>query len=283
MDNWILLTILYAIFLSLFEATKKKAIEKNSIYEVLALFSLIAFFLVLFITRDAFKINYIFLPIIFFKSSIIVIAWILGLKALDGISISKYGIIKTSKIIFSVLLSMLIVGEKITIITLLGMSIVILGLILVSRTTDNEENKKSSTKLIIFLLISCLLNSISAIIDKKILFHIASSQLQFWLLLFLTVYYWAILIIKRKKIDFNKIKKNYCIPLIAICLVVGDRLLFIANDNSNSQVIIMTRLKQLSVIISILLGKLLFAEKDIMKKLLYSILIIIGIIVIVCF
>ena len=43
MNNWILLTILYAIFVAIFESAKKKAVEKNSIYEVLANFSLIAF------------------------------------------------------------------------------------------------------------------------------------------------------------------------------------------------------------------------------------------------
>ena len=39
----------------------------------------------------------------------------------------------------------------------------------------------------------------------------------------------------------------------------------------------MTMIKRLSVIISIILGKILFKEKDIIKKLLYSILIILGI------
>ena len=54
MDNWILLTIIYAIFVAFFECAKKKAVEKSSIYNVLADFSLIAFILTFFITKDAF-------------------------------------------------------------------------------------------------------------------------------------------------------------------------------------------------------------------------------------
>ena len=127
------------------------------------------------------------------------------------------------------------------------------------------------------LIISCFLSSISAIIDKKVLLHITSGQLQFWFLLFLTMYYWIILIIRKEKINFEEIRKNYWIPITAITLVVGDRFLFIANKNVDSKVIIMTMLKQLSVIISIILGKILFKEKNIIKKLLYSILIILGI------
>lgn len=191
--------------------------------------------------------------------------------------ISLYSMIKISKIIFSVLLSYLFLGEKITFITLIGMSIIILGLILVNRTVNKEENKEKSFKLVILLVISCLLNSISAIIDKKVLLHITSGQLQFWFLLFLTIYYWIILIIKKEKISFKEIRKNYWIPIVAITLVVGDRFLFIANENTESKVIIMTMLKQLSVIISTILGKVVFKEKDIIKKLLYSILIIGGI------
>ena len=277
MNNWILFTILYALFVAFFESAKKKAVERNSIYEVLANFSLIAFLLTFFITKDAFKIDYSYLPLIFFKASIIVIAWILGVKVLEKMQISLYSMIKISRIIFSVLLSYLCLGEKITFITLIGMSIIILGLIFVNKTVNKEERKEKSIKLVILLLISCLLNSISAIIDKKILLHITSGQLQFWFLLFLTMYYWVILLMKKEKINYKEIKKNYWIPVAAIALVVGDRFLFIANENVDSQVIIMTMLKQLSVIISIILGKIIFKEKEITKKLLYSMLIIGGI------
>ena len=277
MNNWILFTILYALFVAFFESAKKKAVERNSIYEVLANFSLIAFLLTFFITKDAFKIDYSYLPLIFFKASIIVIAWILGVTVLEKMQISLYSMIKISRIIFSVLLSYLFLGEKITFITLIGMSIIILGLILVNKTLNKEERKEKSIKLVILLLISCLLNSISAIIDKKILLHITSGQLQFWFLLFLTMYYWVILLMKKEKINYKEIKKNYWIPVAAIALVVGDRFLFIANENVDSQVIIMTMLKQLSVIMSIILGKIIFKEKEITKKLLYSMLIIGGI------
>ena len=199
MNNWILLTILYAIFVAIFEIAKKKAVQKNSIYEVLAFFSLIAFLLTFLITKDAFKIDYSYLPIIFIKSSIIVIAWILGVIVLKKMQISLYSMVKISSIIFSVLLSYVFLGEKITIITLIGMNIVILGLILVNKTANKEKSKEKSMILIVLLLISCLLNSISAIIDKKVLLYITSGQLQFWFLLFLTIFYWIILIIKKKE------------------------------------------------------------------------------------
>ena len=72
--------------------------------------------------------------------------------------------------------------------------------------------------------------------------------------------------------------KNYWILLAAISLTVGDRFLFQANEIPESKVSIMTLIKQFSVIEGIILGKIFFKEKNIIKKLLCSLLIIIGII-----
>lgn len=279
MNNWIILTILYAFFVSLDEVLKKKATKINSVYEVLACFTPIALILTFIITNDIFDINYHFLPIIFLKSTVVVIAWVLGLKALDGLQLGTYGIIKASRIIFSIFLSCIFLNEKMNLITLFGILIIIIGLILVSTTANNDSNKKNSIKLTLLFLISCFCSSISAIMDKKILLHISSGQLQFWFLLFLTFYYWIIILIKRKKINYKILKNNPWIILIALCLVIADRLLFMANKISSSQVIIMTIIKQLSIIISIILGKIIFKEKNIIKKLLYASLILFGIVI----
>ena len=83
--------------------------------------------------------------------------------------------------------------------------------------------------------------------------------------------------------QYNKVKYNYWIPLTSICLVIGEKFLFMATENPNSKVIIITMLKQMSAIISIILGKYIFNEKDALKKLLYSVLIIIGVVIMIMF
>ena len=57
MQNWIIYTIIYAMFTGFFQCAKKKAVEKNSIYEVLAVFSLMAFILVAFTSSNVFNIE----------------------------------------------------------------------------------------------------------------------------------------------------------------------------------------------------------------------------------
>lgn len=278
MNNWILLMVIDAFVISFSEVFKKKALAKNSIYEIPAFFTLIAFFINLFFSKDAINIDYIYLPIILIKSIIIVVAWLITIKAIKELQLSLYGILKISRIVFTVLLSCLFLGERFTLITFVGLLIVIVGLVLVN-ITGKEVQKKNNNKIIVLFLISCIGSAVSAIIDKKILVHITTSQLQFWFYLFLTILFFIALIIKEKKIDISSIKNNYWIPLIAICMAMSDRLLFIANSIQSSKVIVMIVLKQLSVVISIILGKLIFKENNILKKILYSILIIIGVVI----
>ena len=275
--------VIDAFVISFSEVFKKKALKKNSIYEIPAFFSLLAFIINIFFSKDIFNIDYSFLPIILLKSIIIVIAWLIGIKAIDKLELSMYGLIKISRIVFTVLLSVLFLGESFSLITLIGMLIVILGLVLVNVTTNKDNKKKNSIKIILLFLVSCFGSAVSAIIDKKVLLHITTSQLQFWFYLFITIFFFIILFIKEKKINIKNTISNYWIILISICLALSDRLIFIVNANPSSKVIILVIIKQLSVVISIILGRLIFKEKDILKKLLYSILIILGVIIMIAF
>ena len=189
MKNWVILTVLYAVFNGLFQCSKKKATEKNSIYEVLAWFSLISLLLVAFTSKNIFTIEWASLLIILGKSAVVLISWILGVYALNNMPISLYSVINLSRIIFSVIMSVILLGEKITILVFIGIIIVIMGLVLVNRDSNEKEKKETSLKLVSIVLFASLLNSISAIIDKRILQHVNSNQLQFWFLLFLTIGY----------------------------------------------------------------------------------------------
>lgn len=278
MEIWVIFTIIYAILIGIFECSKKKAVEKNSIYEVLAVFSTIAFIMVAITCRDVFSISILFILAIFIKSLAIVISWILALHAIRKMSISLYGVVNLAKIVFSILMSWILLGETITITTIIGIIIVIVGLFLVNKATDSEENKETNLKTIIILLTSCFLTAIAGIIDKKILSYITGSQMQFWFVFFLMTLYWIVFLIKRKKINFKKIKKNYWLIVMASCLIIADKFLFAANRIPESSVSVMTIIKQLSAVEIIILGKFFFKEKNILKKLLCSIVIIFGII-----
>ena len=281
MKLWIIYIIIYAILNGLYRSAKKLAITKNNtIYEVLAYITLISLILVIPISKDIFSINIFNLLIILVKAIIVAITWLLGIYSISNLDLSLYGILTLSRIIFTTILSIIILGEALTLNTIIGMFLVIAGLYLTNKTTSHNTNKKPSKKALTATTLFCLFGSISAIIEKRLLLHITSSQLQFWSLLFITIIYFIIIFIKQRKINHQAIYKNYYLILSSIFLVVGDKFLYLANEIPDSSVIIMTLLKQLSTVITIILGKIIFKEKNIIKKLLFSLLIIIGIIII---
>ena len=106
-----------------------------------------------------------------------------------------------------------------------------------------------------------------------------AGQLQFWFMLFMVIIYGTVLLIRREKISFKNVKNNYWVLLMSITLTLGDRLLFIANASPESQVTLMTLIKQSAVMVSILTGWLIFKEKNILYKLMCACIVIAGILI----
>ena len=129
------------------------------------------------------------------------------------------------------------------------------------------------------LILSCALNGISGTLDKYImsLGVISSGVLQFWFMLTLSILYLLYIIIKKEKLELKKCLKNPWIYVLSLSLVFGDRLLFMANSDPASKVTIMTLIKQSSAVVTILLGKIIYHEKHILKKILCAGIIILGI------
>ena len=56
--------------------------------------------------------------------------------------------------------------------------------------------------------------------------YMTSAQLQFWFMLFMTLIYGVVLIVRKEKISVKCLRYNYWIPVMSISLIVGDKLLF---------------------------------------------------------
>ena len=83
--------------------------------------------------------------------------------------------------------------------------------------------------------------------------------------------------VKRIKINWLSLIKNYWIWILSILFVLADRALFIANADPDSRVTIMTLIKQSCCVVSIVGGKLIFKEKNILFKLFCAGIIVAGI------
>ena len=159
---------------------------------------------------------------------------------------------------------------------IIGLLLVILGLYLVNFT--KRTNSESQPKYILLALAGCLFNAVSGTLDKIYTQYVTPGQLQFWFMFYMVLMYIVYIVIKKEKISFKSGFKNHWIIIMSVLFVVSDRVLFIANSDPQSKVTVMTLLKQSCVIVSIILGRIIFKEKDILYKFLCSILIILGIV-----
>ena len=212
---WVGLILVYGIFKGLREALKKKAMGTNSVIEVLVFYTLFAFLMIIPFSHNVFAISYRYHIAILIKSSIIFVAWLCALNSIKRLPLSVYSVMDMARVIFSILLGVLLLGESVGILQGIGMVLVIAGITLVNLKSKQTPTERPNKLVIVLVLISCLLNSVSGIMDKWLLSTqggrwflgdeiITSSQLQFWYMLYLTLFYVAYALIKREKINVKK-------------------------------------------------------------------------------
>ena len=277
-----ILVLVYGLIKGIREICKKKALEKNSVIEVLLVYTFISFLICIpqFPEAKGLTINQYFWVAV--KAFIIFIAWIAGFKAVKNLPISLCGVLDLSRVLFASLLGVFVLGEQITIYKAVGLLFVSIGLLFlkfnpfVKKEHLPASDSKSSTFCVFLALLSCILNAVSGLMDKILMKEINSSQLQFWYVLFMVIFYALYTLVRRVKIN-KSILKNIWVWFLAIGLIAMDKCLFIANGYPESQVTVMTLIKQVSVIVAIIGGKLVFKEKNILHKLICAAIIILGI------
>ncbi|MBQ7959587.1 MAG: DMT family transporter [Clostridia bacterium] len=266
MNNlWIIFVLVYSLLKGSREGMKKAALKKSSSTEILFFYTLLGFFFTLPFSKSAFSVEPIYIFYIFLKSTVCCAAWLCAFLTLKHISVSLYGIMDLSRMVFSTVLGVIVLGESLTLPKAIGVTLVIIGLFLVN-LKKNTDRKGITIPVLVAALLNCFLNAVSGTMDKVLMKNLESSQLQFWFMLFLTLIYGLIILVKKEKISLKSVKTNYWIPILSLSLVVGDRFLFEANANPNSEVTLMTIIKQSSVIVTVLTGWLIFKEKDILYK-----------------
>ena len=291
-----LLVLFYGVLKGIREVVKKMALKKNGVIEVLFFYTFLAFLFVLPQAKDAgglYGMDYVWIAL---KSFFVFLAWIFSFKAIKKMPISLYGVLDLSRVLFSTLLGVVVLDETLGFMKTIGLIFVSSGLLLLkyrppflkskeeSIFQDNKEvyAEKTSdnvkTIYIIFAFLSCILNALSGLMDKILMKDMNSSQLQFWYMLFMVIYYGIYMLATKTKLS-KDIWKNGWIWLLSILFVLADKALFIANGMAESQVTVMTLLKQSGCVVTILAGKFIFKEKKAGYKLFCAAVIVIGIVI----
>ena len=278
MELWIVFVILYGILKGSREPIKKGILKDVNVLSALFGYTFIGFLMSVPTVKGVVSFSFPTFTLVVIKSAVIFVAWILSFKGIKKIPVSTYGIFDMSRVVFSTLLGIAFLHESLTVKGVVSLILVVMGLYF-ANTGKSRGNEEYKAKYIWYVLLSCFLNAISGTLDKYImsLGDITSSALQFWFMLLLSMFYLVYILVKKEEIQLKKCFLNPWVYVLSFSLVFGDRLLFIANSYPTSQVTIMTLLKQSSAVVTIVLGKILYKEKNILKKLVCAAVIIAGI------
>jgi len=278
---WILLVLLYGILKGTREVIKKKALQKNTVMEVLIVYTSLAFIMVIPDYKNAQGVNLSDLFWIAVKSFVIFLAWIFSFKAIKKMPISIYGVLDLSRVLFATLLGFTVLKEAFSVPQLTGLALVCTGLLMLNRTRrlPSYKAEKVESVYVVIAIASCMLNALSGLLDKILMKRVTSSQLQFWYMLFLVLFYIIYILVTRTKIRWLYSFKNYWIWILSLLFIIADRALFIANGMEASKVTVMTLIKQSGCLVTILSGKFIFKEKNIGYKLACAGVIIAGIVI----
>ena len=283
---WIFLVLLYGILKGAREILKKKALEKNSTIEVLFMYTLLSFLIVLPEVGNAAGMELRFYFYIAAKSFVIFLAWMCSFKAIRKMPISLYGVLDLSRVMFATLLGVIVLHEVLSGYQVVGLLFVSAGLLLLKyrphrgqRAETEQTSQGVGVVYVVMAFASCMLNALSGLLDKILMRDISSAQLQFWYMLFLVLFYLLYILLTRTPVDLKSAVRNRWVWMLSILFVIADRALFIANGIPGSRITVMTLLKQAGCVVTILAGKYLFREKDTAHKMVCALIIIAGIVI----
>ncbi len=278
---WVLLVLLYGVLKGVREVIKKKSLKSSTVMEVLITYTGLAFLMVTPDYKNAMGVIPTDLIWIAVKSFVIFLAWMFSFKAIDKMPISIYGVLDLSRVLFATLLGVFVLKETLSLPQMMGLILVCLGLVMLNRAKklSSYKSERVETVYVIIAIASCMLNALSGLLDKLLMKRVTSSQLQFWYMLFLLLFYLLYIIATKTRIRWLFTLKNYWIWLLSFLFIIADRALFIANGMDGSRVTVMTLIKQSGCLVTILAGKFIFKEKNISYKLVCAGVIIVGIVV----
>ncbi|WP_299433364.1 DMT family transporter [uncultured Maribacter sp.] len=292
---WMYLGLLSALFLGLHNLCKKHAVQGNEVFPVLlgtttAGFMLLLPFYIGSLTSPEFmqKIGFYVAQIswkvhgfIVIKSMIMASSWLLAYQALKHLPITIVTPIRSAGPFFTFIGAIFLYQESPNFLQWVGFFLIIFSVLLYSRVGKKEGIDFKNNKWIFAIIGATFLGASSGLYDKFLIQYqdLAPQTLQFWFCWYTVLILLVILSItwfpnKEKRKAF---KWRWTIPVVGILLQTADYFYFKALQDSEALIMLLSAIKRSQILIAVLIGGVVFKEKNKRKKLVPLIGIMLGV------
>ncbi len=292
---WMYLGLLAALFLGLHNLCKKHAVQGNEVFPVLLgtvscgfLFVASFYLFSIFYPDHALDHGYDFQDIswqthgfIFIKSAIMASSWILAYQALKHLPITIVTPIRSAGPFFTFIGAIVIYKESPNLYQWMGFFLIIFSVILYSRIGKKEGLNFKRNKWIFAIVGATFLGASSGLYDKFLIqnLNLNPQTLQFWFCMYTILILLVILTItwfphaeKRKAFKFR-----WSIVAVGILLQAADYFYFKALQDPDALIMLLSAIKRSQILIAVVIGGLIFKEKNKRKKLVPLFGIMIGV------
>ena len=288
---WLGFALVSALFLGLYDVSKKQSLKDNAVIPVLWFNTLFCSLLMLPFTLLSWKTGVLdgsifYVPtagwelhrLLMLKAFIVLGSWIFGYFGMKHLPITLFGPINATRPIIVLLGGLLLFGERLNIYQWIGVIIAVISFYMLSVSGKKEGITFYRNKWVFCVIMATLLGAVSALFDKYLLGRFNNMFVQAWSnfyqLALMTVILFTLWWPTRKKT--TPFQWKWPIVFIAVFLTLADYAYFVSLAQSASMVSIVSMIRRSSVIVSFLCGALLFREKNLKSKLIDLLLVLLG-------
>lgn len=292
---WILLAFLSACLLGFYDVSKKRALAHNAVLPVLMINTVVcACFFIPLIVSSALGYSQI-VPgggirehgLVFCKAIIVLSSWVCGYYAMKHLPLTLVGPINATRPVMTLVGALLIYGECLNAWQWAGVLLAIFSFFLLSRSGKKEGVVFTHNRWIFLLVLAAVLGAVSGLYDKYLMApqqqggaelnrYFVQGWYNVYQALMMTTVLLTIWFPTRKKGD--RFQWRWSILLISLFLTAADMAYFYALSCPGAMIAVVSMVRRGSVIVSFLVGALVFREKNLRSKAIDLFFVLLGMI-----
>lgn len=274
MIDWILLSIISAFFLGVYDICKKSAVRDNAVPVVLLLNVMTAagvwlpILIGIAITSDASDVTPLSIGwrthgLLAMKSILVGASWTLAFFAMKQLPLSIATPIRATSPLWTIAIAVTAMGERPSMIQWIGIGLVLSAFLAFSRVGRREGIHFHRSRPVAMMIAATLLGAVSSIYDKFLLqsVDIPPATVQAWFSIYLVP---VMLPLAIRWYWFDRAAKPFAwrwsIPLIAIFLLAADFVYFTAVADPDALIAVISPIRRASVVVAFTFGILRLGE-----------------------
>ncbi len=282
--TWILLAVLSAVFLGLYDVGKKAAVQDNAVLPVLFACSASGLAMLLpvlacsTLAPDTARQHGLLLQaltlhehlLVLAKAAIVTLSWVLTYYALKHLPISLASPVRASAPLFTLLGAITLFGERPTLRQGVGIAAILVAYWVFSIIGRSEGIRFGRNAWVWSLFLGTLVGAASSLYDKHLLqvVRLPAFTMQVWFTVYNTLLQGLIVAFlwwpRRKQI--TRFQFRWTIVAVGILLLLADALYFRALALPGALVSVISALRRTNVVLSFAIGAAVFGERNRLPK-----------------